>query len=198
VQIERSAALILIRSALIAVHHANQTGNYSVLYALSAPDFQKANTPEKLAQSFSKLRAKNFDLSGILVLDPQLTVQPEIFSNGVMRMVGFFPSVPMQVVFELQFIPVAGQWRLVALAVDVVGSTPVAPRDATPNPALASSYTPTPTPAAKAKPSASAAADESTPTATPTPKGIGAVEVRPTSRTKGTPKPKSQISNPRD
>jgi hypothetical protein len=155
--IDKNSALILIRTTLIAVQQANQTGNYSVLYALSSPDFQKVNSPERLSQIFAKLRAKNLDLSGVLVLEPQFTVLPEIYSNGIMRMVGFFPSVPMQVYFQLQFAPVQGQWRAVAIAVDIGGATPTAP---IPNPALASSYSPTPTPT----PTPSATATPSRPT----------------------------------
>lgn len=171
VEMDKNSALILIRTTLIAVQQANQTGNYSVLYALSAPSFQKSNSPERLAQVFAKLRAKNFDLSGVLVLEPQFTVLPEIYSNGVMRMAGFFPSVPMQVYFELQFAPVQGQWRPVAIGVNVGGATLAAP---TPNPALASSYSPTsPPPAPTPTPSA---------TVTPSPP---TVEVRPA--TKATP-----------
>jgi hypothetical protein len=150
---DKNSALILVRTTLIAVQQANQTGNYSVLYALSSPGFQKANSPERLSQIFAKLRAKNFDLSGILVLEPQFTVLPEIYSNGTMRMGGFFPSVPIQVYFDLQFAPVQGQWRATAIAVDIAGATPVAP---TPNPALAASYSPTPPPTPTPTPSATA------------------------------------------
>ena len=147
---DKNSALILIRTTLIAVQQANQTGNYSVLYALSAPGFQAVNSPERLAQNFSKLRAKNFDLSGVAVLEPQLTVLPEIYANGTMRMAGFFPSVPMQVYFELQFTSVEEQWRLVAISVDVRGAT--APAPATPNPALEVSHSPTPSATAKQSP----------------------------------------------
>ena len=118
-QIDRNTVLILIRTTLIALQQANQTGNYSVLHAISAPGFQSVNSPEKLAQVFANLRAKNFDLSGVVVLEPQLSVLPEVYQNGVMRMAGFFPSVPIQVYFDLQLIPVQGQWKLVALAVNV-------------------------------------------------------------------------------
>lgn len=127
VSIDKNSVLILIRTTLVAVQQANQTGNYSVLYSLSAPGFQSANSPERLSQIFANLRAKKFDLSGVVVLEPQLLVMPEIYSNGVMRMAGFFPSVPMQVYFDLQFIPVEGQWRLVAISVDIGPATPAAP-----------------------------------------------------------------------
>jgi hypothetical protein len=139
---DKNSALILIRSSLIALQQANQTGNYSVLYALSAPGFQKVNSPERLSEVFANLRKKNFDLSGVVVLEPQLTVLPLLYANGTMRMSGFFPSVPMQVLFDLQFAAVQGQWKLIAITVDVAGATPAAP---TPNPALAASYSPSPT-----------------------------------------------------
>jgi hypothetical protein len=134
--IDKNSALILIRTTLVAVQQANQTGNYSVLYSMSAPGFQSVNSPERLSQIFAPLRAKNFDLSGVVVLEPQLLVMPEVYSNGVMRMAGFFPSVPMQVYFDVQFIPVQGQWRLVAISVDVGNSTP-APPSMVRSPALA-------------------------------------------------------------
>jgi len=127
--IDRNTALVLIRTTLVALQQANQTGNYSVLRGISAPGFQNVNSPEKLSQIFAKLREKNFDLSGVVVLEPQLSVMPEIYQNGVMRLAGFFPSVPIQVYFDLQFIPVEGQWKLLAIAVNVappVGSAPQA------------------------------------------------------------------------
>src|SRR5437588_11672547 len=119
VAIDKDSVLILIRTTLVALQQANQTGNYSVLYNISAPGFQSRNSPDRLSQIFANLRAKNFDLSGVVVLEPQLMVMPEMYSNGVMRMAGFFPSVPMQVYFDLQFVPVEGQWRFIAITVDV-------------------------------------------------------------------------------
>ena len=157
--IDKNSALILIRTTLVAVQQANQTGNYSVLYSMSAPGFQSVNSPERLSQIFATLRAKNFDLSGVVVLEPQLLVMPEIYSNGVMRMAGFFPSVPMQVYFDVQFIPVQGQWRLVAISVDVGNSTPAAPSVARSQPAAAKpAATRSPTVEVNVKPKPSATA----------------------------------------
>src|SRR3712207_6675604 len=99
VQIDRNGVLILIRSTLLAVHHANQTGNYTVLRDLGAPGFQTANTAARLAEIFASQRAQNLDLSGITVLEPQLTTLPEITQGGMMHMAGFFPSVPLQMNF---------------------------------------------------------------------------------------------------
>jgi hypothetical protein len=64
------------------------------------------------------------------VLDPQLSLLPEVEPNGIMRMAGFFPSVPTQVNFELAFAPVDGQWRLFGVSVGFGSSAPVAPQPA--------------------------------------------------------------------
>ena len=134
-QIDRNGVLILIRSTLLALHEANETGNYTVLRDLAAPGFREANTAARLGEIFASQRAQKLDLSGVAVLDPQLTVLPEIGGNGLMRMAGFFPSVPAQVNFELLFAPVEGRWRVFGIAVNVGSSTPVAPAPPQPAPA---------------------------------------------------------------
>ena len=128
IQIDRNSVLILVRTSLVALQQANQTSNYSVLYGISSPSFQNTNSPERLAQIFANLRGKGLDLSGVVVLEPQFMVTPEVYENGVMRMAGFFPSVPLQVYFDLQFVPVQGIWKLLAIGVNVgspISSAPV-------------------------------------------------------------------------
>jgi hypothetical protein len=126
-QIDRNGVLILIRSSLLALDHANKTGNYTVLRDLGAPGFQ-ANTDARLAEVFAAQRKDNLDLSGVAVLEPQLTVLPQIEPNGMMHMAGFFPSVPTQVNFELAFAPVNRQWRLFGISVALGQAGPMAPQ----------------------------------------------------------------------
>jgi hypothetical protein len=126
-QIDRNGVLILIRETLLALDQANKTGNYTVLRDLGSPDFQ-ANTAARLAEIFAQQRRDNVDLSGVAVIDPQLTLLPQIEANGMMRMAGFFPSVPTQVNFELAYAPVGGRWRLFGLSVSFGGAAPAAPQ----------------------------------------------------------------------
>jgi hypothetical protein len=125
-QIDRNGVMILIRSALLALDQANKTGNYTVLRDLGAPGFQN-NTAAHLGDIFAKLRNDNLDLSGVAVIDPQLSLLPQIESNGMMHMAGFFPSVPSQVNFDLLFAPVSGQWRLFGISVSIGQMAPAAP-----------------------------------------------------------------------
>jgi hypothetical protein len=126
-QIDRNGVLILVRSTLLALDQANKTGNYTVLRDLGAPGFQ-TNSAARLAEIFAQQRRDNIDLSGVAVIDPQLTLLPQIEPNGMMHMAGFFPSVPTQVNFELAFAPVDGRWRLFALSVSFGQAAPVAPK----------------------------------------------------------------------
>jgi len=126
-QIDRNGVLILIRSTLLALDQANKTGNYTVLRDLGSPDFQ-ANSAARLAEILAQERRDNIDLSGVAVIDPQLTLLPQIEANGMMHMAGFFPSVPTQVNFEMAFAPVGGRWRLFALSVSFGQAAPTAPQ----------------------------------------------------------------------
>jgi hypothetical protein len=147
-QIDRNGVLILIRETLLALDQANKTGNYTVLRDLGSPDFQ-ANSAARLAEIFAQHRKDNIDLSGVAVIDPQLTLLPQIEANGMMRMAGFFPSVPTQVNFELLYAPVGGRWRVFGLSVSFGQAAPVAPE---PPPAAAPSQGKTPQAQAPAAP----------------------------------------------
>ena len=125
-QIDRNGVIILIRSSLLALDQANKTGNYTVLRDIGAPGFQ-SNSAARLGEIFAKLRNDNLDLAGVAVIDPQLSLLPQIEANGLMHMAGFFPSVPTQVNFDLAFAPVSGQWRLFGISVSIGQMAPAPP-----------------------------------------------------------------------
>jgi hypothetical protein len=105
-QIDRNGVLILVRATLLALDQANKTGNYTVLRDLAVPGFQ-VNTAARLAEIFAGHRRDNLDLSGVAVIDPQLTVLPQIEANGMMRMAGFFPSVRIRAAICRRIMPSA-------------------------------------------------------------------------------------------
>jgi len=154
-QIDRNGVLILIRSSLLALDQANKTGNYTVLREIGAPAFQ-TNTAARLGEIFAKQRSDNLDLSGVAVIDPQLSLLPQIDASGLMHMTGFFPSVPTQVNFDLLFAPVSGQWRLFGISVSVGPMAPVAPSPPEP-PQTVAQKQPKPPPVAQKQPAANGA-----------------------------------------
>lgn len=102
---------LLIQLAMAAVAQANMTGNYTVLHALAAPSFQHGNPPDKLSQTFEALRRAGIDIAPVLLYQPILTAQPAIAGQGL-RLTGYYQTAPQNVMFDLIFVPHAGQWRL--------------------------------------------------------------------------------------
>ena len=121
-------ALFLIRSTLLTLNDANRSGNYGVMRDLAAPDFQARNTAADLADVFSDLRRRKFDLYGAALLAPQLTAAPALDADKRLHLTGFFPTRPQQIDFDLSFEAVGGQWRLFGIAVATPDAPPLAPQ----------------------------------------------------------------------
>ena len=123
--------LLMIKTILIAFNQANVTGNYTVLRDLAAPDFQMRNTPARLGEIFQSERSKNFDLSPVVLLRPELVRRPAIDQQGRLHIEGVFPSRPQMVHFVLVFQNVMATWRMVAIGVSTFA--PQAPQASRPN-----------------------------------------------------------------
>jgi hypothetical protein len=108
---------MMIQTSVVALSQANLTGNFTVLHALGAPSFQKANTPAKLFEIFKDLRDRNIDLTPVILFSPVLLREPAINEQGMLHLVGYYKTSPQQVHFELLFQPVGGQWRLFGISV---------------------------------------------------------------------------------
>lgn len=108
---------ILVQSYMVALSQANLTGNYSILHAFGAPEFQQRNSPEKLSQIFSHLQKQNVDLTPIILYSPTLVREPAFDDNGMLHLTGYYKTEPQQVHFELILQPVAGVWRLYSISV---------------------------------------------------------------------------------
>lgn len=110
-------ALILIRSDLVALEQANETGIYATLAALGTQRFQADNPPQKLAQTFAPLR--NYNLNSVLVLEPKFTQLPQLRADHSMAMAGFFTSDGYRINFQLAYAAEKGRWRLAAINVGI-------------------------------------------------------------------------------
>ena len=117
--------VVLIRNAVIALQQANSTGNYSVLREIAAPRFQEANSAARLIEIFTDLRSRNLDLGVVATANPRLYRDPIIDDQGMLRLVGSFPTASEQVDFDLVFQVIDSQWRLFGIAVN-----PTAPANA--------------------------------------------------------------------
>jgi hypothetical protein len=110
--------VLLLRTSLLTLNDALQTGNFTVLRDIGAPGFREANSAARLSQSFSDLAFRGIDLSPVSVIAPLLTEPPHLDrENGVLRLKGYFPGKPVQINFEMLYQAVQGRWRLFGLSV---------------------------------------------------------------------------------
>ena len=107
----------LIRATLIALNQANQTGNYTVLRDLAAPDFRNLNDASRLGAIFQVLREQAVDLTPLLRIPPEVSRAPTIDANGFLSLVGFFPTQPLRVNFDLSFQMSGNVWRPYGISV---------------------------------------------------------------------------------
>ena len=110
----------LIKSTIMALQHANQTGNYSVLRDLGTPVFRERFDQAQLTAIFSTLRSRGVNLSTVLFLTPNLAKQPDITEGRQLHIVGDFPTQPLQIQYEMLFLQIDGVWRIDGMAVDAV------------------------------------------------------------------------------
>lgn len=124
----------LIWSTIVAIDHANQSGNYSVLRDISSPAFQIANDPSRLAQIFASLRENRVDLSNSLLLAPVYNGPAQVGAGNILRVRGSFGLRPTAVAFDFEFQWYNGKWRLFGVAISPLplatqqpGGTPEVP-----------------------------------------------------------------------
>jgi hypothetical protein len=117
----------LIWSTMAAVHHANISGNYSVLRDISSPSFQINNDPARLTQIFGPLRESRLDLANALVLAPTYLEAPAILPGSVLHLRGYFGLRPTAIQFELEYQWVQGSWKLFGVAISPATISPDLP-----------------------------------------------------------------------
>lgn len=108
---------MMIRTAVIALNQANQTGNYTVLRDLGASSFRASNDASRLAEIFAALRKRQLDLSPVLFFLPKLVQPPQVNERGILRLVGYFETAPERINFDIYYVLEAGQWRMFGIGV---------------------------------------------------------------------------------
>jgi len=111
------AVLAMVRSTLLAVDHANRTGNYTVLRDLAAPQFRDANSAARLAQIFGPVVTQSIDLLAVAVAEPAYNKPAAINAEHKLHVGGVFRIPPKAAAFEIMWEPVGAQWRLFAVGI---------------------------------------------------------------------------------
>lgn len=110
----------LLWSTILAVDHANQSGNYSVLRDMSAQGFQINNNAANLANVFSGIRNAKIDLSNALLVPPTYSEAPRLIQPDVFEVKGQFNLRPTSIYFDMYFQWEQGRWKLFGIDIQPI------------------------------------------------------------------------------
>lgn len=119
----------LIQNTVLALNQANLSGNYTVLRDLASPQFGAVTTSAQLAIIFREHRKAKLDMSPVVLFQPQLSQPPQLTNAGTLHVVGFYPTKPLQINFNLTYQIVQGQWRILRISVFPTKAEKVAKAD---------------------------------------------------------------------
>ncbi len=111
--------MTLVRETVLAVDAGNKSGDYASLYAMGNAKFQAANSTDKLAANFTKLRSAGLDLEPVRTMVPLTSRPPMLDRNGLLRILGYFEFPSKQVVYDLVYTYESAplRWRLAGISV---------------------------------------------------------------------------------
>jgi hypothetical protein len=110
--------VLLLRSSLLTLNDALQTGNFTVLRDVAAPGFREANSAARLSEIFGGIARQGVDLTAVAIIVPQLTEPPALdHKTNMVRIKGFFPGQPVRIDFDVAYQAVGSRWRLFGLSV---------------------------------------------------------------------------------
>jgi hypothetical protein len=109
----------LVKATLLTFNDANVTGNYEVFHAKLSKPFREQFSVERLARRFREFNKKHIDFDVIAALKPSYDPAPKVDDDGRLVVKGRFPTEPLQVNFDLAFIPSDGEWKLISINVKI-------------------------------------------------------------------------------
>lgn len=95
----------LVKASLLSFNDANVTGNYTVFHARLSKPFREQFPPARLKETFKDFSEKHIDIHVVAAFKPTYAEPPMVDAEGKLQVKGYFPTEPVRVNFELEFIP---------------------------------------------------------------------------------------------
>jgi hypothetical protein len=116
---DRAVILDMVRTSLRDFNAAVQSGDFTAFHKTLAMPFREQFSAERIKDTFQAFVDHKVDLRGALQLDPIFSPAPSIGARQTLRVVGYFPSTPSRLHFDLKYVPEDGVWKLLSIAVNV-------------------------------------------------------------------------------
>lgn len=116
---DRAAKKQLALRALLDFNKAIQQRDFRAFHATLATPLRREYSPQELQKAFQSYIDKNINLAPIRNAEPQFGNETSFNPSGRLKLKGFYPTRPSQVLFTLSYIWEAGAWRLIVINVQV-------------------------------------------------------------------------------
>jgi hypothetical protein len=107
----------LVKATLLSFNDASVTGNFTVFHAKLSKPFRQQFTPERLQETFKSFVDQHIDFDIIAAYKPVYEPAASVDGDGRLIVKGHFPTEPTRVLFDLEFIPSDGEWKLISIHV---------------------------------------------------------------------------------
>jgi hypothetical protein len=113
---EKSKTLIL--DSLLDFNKAVQDKRFDGFHAKISRAWQEQITPDKLKEVFQQFIDKKLDISSIKTVEPILSEPPQINSDGLLILKGYYPTHSSKVNFQLKYVYEHPAWKLFGINVN--------------------------------------------------------------------------------
>jgi hypothetical protein len=113
---EKSKTLIL--DSLLDFNRAIQDKSFDRFHAKISRAWQEQITPDKLKEVFQQFIDKKLDISSINTVEPILSEPPQINSDGLLILKGYYPTHSSKVNFQLKYVYEHPAWKLFGINVN--------------------------------------------------------------------------------
>ncbi len=114
---------VIVKASLLTLNDADLTGNYDVMHARMAKQFREKFNAGTLKQAFKAFAGKHIDIIAAKPIVP--AGEARINANGALMLRGYFDTTPSRLSYELDYAISEGEWKLIAIDVQVKGETSV-------------------------------------------------------------------------
>jgi hypothetical protein len=110
----------LVKETIHAFALAVRSKDFTEFYNTRlAEPFREQYSKEAFQRLFQAFIDQNIDMTVLDALDPKFDEKPELDEKGFLVLKGYYPTRPSMAIFDLKFIKVGTQWKLMRLFVNV-------------------------------------------------------------------------------
>ncbi len=116
---EKNCLIALGLETLLAFNQAVGEKSFAGFHEQISRAWQEQISANKLQEIFADFVDKEIDISSIKEVEPILTEAPQIDSNGILILQGYYPTHPASVNFRLKYLHEHPAWKLFGIQVNV-------------------------------------------------------------------------------